>query len=153
LSIQLFSSIRLSWFSPLPCQCDWKKNSFCRMRADAVSSSGLMILRCGTHKFFYFRMIEMNLFCITTSSVGFPNHQINLQWQMSWRRKQLLVVSITLYCANVGTIPSWQPANQVGLHTILTLPYSFIGKRCLSLVVIKVLILYTWLWLIICFVG
>jgi hypothetical protein len=36
-----------------------------------------------------------------------------------------------------------EPANQVGLHTILALHYSFIGKICLSLVVMKVLILYT----------
>jgi hypothetical protein len=42
------------------------------MRAGVVSSSGLMTLRCGTHKFFYFCMIEMRLFHIVTSSVGFP---------------------------------------------------------------------------------
>jgi hypothetical protein len=88
-------------------QCHWKKLNFCRMRIGVVSSHGSMALRCGIHKTFFSRMIEVNLLHTEVSSVGFSRHQIYLQWQMRKRRKQLLVVSITHHCANVGIDHSW----------------------------------------------
>jgi hypothetical protein len=42
------------------------------MRAVAVSFSELLDQRCGTHKFFFFGMIEVSLFLIAVSSTGFP---------------------------------------------------------------------------------
>jgi hypothetical protein len=98
---------RFIWFQKKS-QCHWKKLNFCRMRANVVSSSGSMSLRCGIHKSFFSRMIEVSLLRTTISSVGFPRHQIHLQWQMRKRRKQLLIVSATQHCANVVIDHSWQ---------------------------------------------
>jgi hypothetical protein len=109
LSIKFSSWIQLIQVFENNCQCDWKKTKFCRVRASAVYSSGSTTLRCGTHKFFFSRMIEVSLFRITVSSVGFPHHQIHLQWQMR-RRKQLLIVFATHLFVQMCTctVLSWR---------------------------------------------
>jgi hypothetical protein len=85
------SNIWHLWFLEFDFQkmCNVTLTSFssCKNRICADSSGGLRALRCETHKFFCSRMIEVSLFCIIVSSVGFPRRQIHLQWQMRRSRK------------------------------------------------------------------
>jgi hypothetical protein len=112
---------------------------------------------CGTHKFLRSYMIQVNLLHITVSSVEFHRHWIHLQWQMRRSKKQLLIMSTTHLCANVGTILSWWThlPDWITHHfgDFLFLYWLMAHKRCLSVVVMIALILCTWNWLIMCFVG
>jgi hypothetical protein len=79
---------------------------FFKTRICADSCSGSIALRSGTDKFFFSCMIELSHLRTTLSSVGFPRHQIHLEWHMR-RTKSLHIMFATHLCANMGTVRNW----------------------------------------------
>jgi hypothetical protein len=71
------------------------------------SFSGLMDLRCLTHKFIFSRMIRMSLLRCALLSIGFLRHQIYHQWQIRRRMKQVPDMFATHLRINVATVLSW----------------------------------------------
>jgi hypothetical protein len=111
-----------------------RRINFCRIRDGAISSSGLTGLRCGTHKFFYFCMIEMSPFHITASSVGFPATESPSNDR--WGEEGSNYSSCQPPSFVQMWVPFWigEPTDQFELHTIwvsvsATCHHSFFSDR------------------------
>jgi hypothetical protein len=108
VSIKFFSWIGLFLFSALCCQCDWKKNYFLQNQGWCNFFQWIDGPEMWNSQILLFLYDWNESFPYHSFKRWVPRHRIPLQWQMRRRRKQLLIMSATLFCANVGTILSWR---------------------------------------------